>query len=45
MSKGVHDILAFVIKFLGVDQQPKHIIIKILEAIKTIEYHLTINLT
>jgi hypothetical protein len=35
MSKGTHDIFAFVINFLGVDWQPKHITIGLFEAIET----------
>jgi hypothetical protein len=35
MSKGTHDIFAFVINFLGVDWQPKDITIGLFETTET----------
>ncbi len=45
MSKGAHDIFAFVVSFLGSDWQPKQITIGLFEAIEIIRQALTNNLT
>ncbi len=45
MSKGVHDIFAFVINLLGYDWQPKQITIDFFEATKIIGQKLVNNLT
>jgi len=45
MPKGVHDIFAFVINFLGFTWQPKQVTIGLFEAIKTIGQTLVNNLT
>jgi hypothetical protein len=45
MSKGAHNIFALVVKFLRVDQQPKHVIIELFEANEIIKQILTKNLT
>jgi hypothetical protein len=45
MSKGVHDIFAFVINLLGSDWQPKQITIDFFEAIKITGQKLVNNLT
>ncbi len=44
MSKGVHDIFALVINFLGSNQQPKQVTIGLFETTKTIGQTLTNNL-
>jgi len=44
MFKGVHDIFALVINFLGFDWQPKQVIIGFFEATKTIGSALANNL-
>jgi hypothetical protein len=45
MSKGAYDIFALVIKFLGVDWQPKHIAVGLLEASNTSRHALAKGLT
>ncbi len=45
MPKGVHDIFAFVINFLGFTWQPKQVTIGLFEAIETIGQTLVNNLT
>jgi hypothetical protein len=45
MSKGVHDIFALVINFLGSDWQPKQITIGFFEAIEITRQTLANNLT
>jgi hypothetical protein len=45
MSKGAHDIFAFVINFLGSNWQPKQITTDLFEAIKTTRHALSNNLT
>ncbi len=35
MSKGVHDVLALVIIYLGYDWKPKHVTLSLLDAFKT----------
>jgi hypothetical protein len=45
MSKGVDDIFAFVINFLRVDWQPKHILIGLFEAYDTSMHALAKDLT
>jgi hypothetical protein len=44
MFKGVHDIFALVINFLGFDWQPKQVTIGLFEATKTIGQALANNL-
>ncbi len=44
MSKGAYNIFAFVIYFLGVDQQPKHITIGLFEAFDTFGHALAKDL-
>jgi hypothetical protein len=45
MSKGAHNIFALVVNFLGVDQQPKNVIIDLFKVNETIEQALAKNLT
>jgi hypothetical protein len=45
MLKGVHDICAFVINFLGSNWQPKHITIGLFKVTKNIGQTLVNNLT
>ncbi len=45
VSKGAHNIFALVVNLLKVDQQPKHVIIKLFETNETIEQALAKNLT
>jgi hypothetical protein len=45
MSKGVYDIFALVIKFLGAYCQPKHIAIGLFEASNTSRHALAKDLT
>jgi len=45
MFKGVHDIFAIVINFLGFDWQPKQVIIGLFKTTKTIGQTLANNLT
>ncbi len=44
MSKGMHDIFALVIKFLGVDWQPKHVTFGFFEVANIFEKTLAKNL-
>ncbi len=44
MSKGAYNIFAFVINFLGVDQQRKHIAIGLFETFDTSKHALTKDL-
>jgi hypothetical protein len=44
MSKGAHDIFALMIKFLGIDQQPKHVTFGVFEVTNTTKQTLGINL-
>jgi len=45
MSKGVHDIFALVINFLGIDSQHKHVTINVFEIVETTRQRLVRNLT
>ncbi len=44
MSKGAYDIFTHVIKFLGANQQPKHITVGLLEAFDTFGHALAKDL-
>jgi hypothetical protein len=44
-SKGAHNIFALVVNLLKVDQQPKHVIIKLFKTNEIIEQALAKNLT